>query len=93
MKTWQIALIGLVLVVVLYTATQTTKTVNAPRTSNDVFTPLVALGVNTLAGLLTSQKPSAPSAVPTIPANFDTGNYSVSNGFEFTDANGNFVAG
>jgi hypothetical protein len=35
---------------------------------------------------------SNPNA-PTVPANFDTSNYSVSNGFMFTDASGNFVAG
>lgn len=30
---------------------------------------------------------------PTVPAGFDVNNYTTSNGFEYTDANGHFIAG
>lgn len=58
-----------------------------------VISSVAALGsgITNLFGHSTSGS-SNPNA-PSVPANFDTSNYSVSNGFMFTDANGNFIAG
>lgn len=36
---------------------------------------------------------SATANAPSLPEGFDTNNYQTSNGFEYTDSSGNFIAG
>lgn len=44
-------------------------------------------------GAGSSPSSSSSSTGPSVPANFDTSNYTTTSGFEFTDSSGNFVAG
>lgn len=57
------------------------------------FGGLVSTGGGALSSLFGGGSSSSSSSGPSVPADFDTNNFSVSNGFMYTDAGGNFIAG
>lgn len=56
------------------------------------FGGLIANGGGAISSLFGGGSSSSSSG-PTVPSNFDTNNFTTTNGFEFTDASGNFIAG
>lgn len=58
--------------------------VYGPAAAGQAATPVINNGVATYPD---------GTVAPVVPSNFDTSNYTTSDGFMYTDSNGNFVAG
>lgn len=88
-----VVVIALVLVLVVMSQRPRTPVTNQNQGASSYLGPLFSLGAAVVTAASVRPPSQNTSSAPSVPAGFDTSNYTTSSGYQYTDENGNFVAG